>query len=964
MHKSSTFNIIGFFILVIFLINSGYAIDIQLLCLEAGESVQFSKCNPVMQDRTCSSSQTCQYCVTYNEQNGVYCPANINICNAQPGLSCSSLISTNNSNQNNSAIDNNSTNNPPQNNSSLKNAKADIAYVVKNELGVDNYLLAEFQNNGYSYEIIYESKIAETDFDFYYIIIVGNQRLDNPGNIPIDKHKSIIINSYNYYKKNLDWQLGWSGSTSSISSPGLLTVFDSSHPIVSGLSRSFRAYSVTDPNIKASILKGEKPRGVYIVAYSGIVSNSVLAAIERGTTYLNGRIAKERGVFFGITNARYWTTETKTLFKNSLSWLIEGADIDGDGFLSDNDCNDRDPKINPAARDPALDCINEPPIIDNIPRLTFSKGDLVVIPVTARDPDNDVLSYKIDDSRFSFSSIDKTFVWQTSLNDAGQYTLKATVSDGQSSTSQDFTVNIKDSLFKFNQIPNVTWEEDSFTVLNLNDYLFNPEADEITFGIAETSSNNDISAETLSNGVLKFVSTHDWFGEDWIIFSASDRIDKVVSNKVILKVTPLSDSPIIKNSNPDDLVIKLPEGIEKVFKLDAEDPDKENFTISWRLNNIIEGNGGSYKFKKPRGVYTLQAIISDSLYQIDKFWSIIVGDSQEFTCSEINGFICSEDKVCPNSNNVSSLDSPNCCLVECISKPAQFKDVDVCDEINNSLKIEIESPRSDDSIKVGDTINPEIKVESELNEDLDLDVEVSLYNIDEEESIVEDKGSVEIVEGRREVIRLELDVPANLDLDDDYVLFVKAEDGLCNQKTVDIDIERAKDKIEVTEFNLPERAKCGDTITSRIKIENLGSNDQEIFLNVRNNKLNIDENTGFFEIEDFNGDNSVTKQFSWTLPEKIDSGEYILTATIKGTLLNLAETRKIDIECEGKKAKEESKDIESIGPIKLDNLETNQQSKQNKENKYNVFILSIMLLTTFVGIAFLFLCYYIAREKE
>lgn len=71
----------------------------QLLCLNSGQTVHFSQCNPDIDDRTCTSSGGCQYCVNRMPGN-VYCPASINECHSSP--SCTFLPDA--------PIDNNSTN--------------------------------------------------------------------------------------------------------------------------------------------------------------------------------------------------------------------------------------------------------------------------------------------------------------------------------------------------------------------------------------------------------------------------------------------------------------------------------------------------------------------------------------------------------------------------------------------------------------------------------------------------------------------------------------------------------------------------------------------------------------------------------------------------------------------------------------------------------------------------------------
>ena len=62
--------------------------EYTLLCLKKGEKIEFSKCNPRMNDKTCRYD-SCRYCV-YNGVSGAYCHALLNNCNRE-GLTCTSL---------------------------------------------------------------------------------------------------------------------------------------------------------------------------------------------------------------------------------------------------------------------------------------------------------------------------------------------------------------------------------------------------------------------------------------------------------------------------------------------------------------------------------------------------------------------------------------------------------------------------------------------------------------------------------------------------------------------------------------------------------------------------------------------------------------------------------------------------------------------------------------------------------
>jgi len=69
-------------------INFASADQTLLLCLEKGDNLELSKCNPAIPDYTCNSD-FCQICVKKLD-SGVYCSRSPNVCNSLD-LSCSSL---------------------------------------------------------------------------------------------------------------------------------------------------------------------------------------------------------------------------------------------------------------------------------------------------------------------------------------------------------------------------------------------------------------------------------------------------------------------------------------------------------------------------------------------------------------------------------------------------------------------------------------------------------------------------------------------------------------------------------------------------------------------------------------------------------------------------------------------------------------------------------------------------------
>ena len=143
------------------------------------------------------------------------------------------------------------------------------------------------------------------------------------------------------------------------------------------------------------------------------------------------------------------------------------ADVDGDSYckvgykiknvslqctkeigLWGTDCNDDDSKTNPGSSNLSLNCVNDAPIVLSIPNFIVKESQAVIVLIPASDPENDTLTYSINDSRFTQSNIN-TFQWQTGFYDEGNYIFMATVSDGQFNTTKSFKVEVKDK----NQAP-------------------------------------------------------------------------------------------------------------------------------------------------------------------------------------------------------------------------------------------------------------------------------------------------------------------------------------------------------------------------------------------------------------------------------------------------------------------------------------------------------------------------------
>jgi len=83
---------------------------------------------------------------------------------------------------------------------------------------------------------------------------------------------------------------------------------------------------------------------------------------------------------------------------------------------------------------------NHVPVLDNIPDITVTEGELVQISASASDEDDDDLTYSIDDSRFTQNN--NVFTWQTNIGNSGSYTVTVTVSDGSLTDFQQVHITV------------------------------------------------------------------------------------------------------------------------------------------------------------------------------------------------------------------------------------------------------------------------------------------------------------------------------------------------------------------------------------------------------------------------------------------------------------------------------------------------------------------------------------------
>lgn len=443
----------------------------------------------------------------------------------------------------------------------------DIAYVVEDSSEVSNNILNEINNLGYSYDVIYEGGINSANWSNYSMILLGSGRVYG---IPVSSHKSLIINP-SYYT-------GWSES---IGVTTLNKAFNFNNYLTQNLEGEFKPY--TENNQELHYLTRKKNSTSVTVKGDSIVDkgNFVIAKKE-----------SPRRIFFGITQSDKWSSTSRDLFSNSLTWVLKGEDKDEDGFYTENDCNDLDSSINPDAEEIAyngvdedcsgedltdvdgdgfdsfevggldcndndvmynpdsediyLNCRNDAPVLSSqIRSISVFEGNIATVYLSAVDAEGDNITYFSNDSRF-VETEEGVFQWQTNYYDSGEYVFTFGAKDFELESTDTVEVRVinRNQEPTCTDLPSFYFEEDTSLEINLSTYCSDLDNDTLYYYFYDTSDNENIILNSLDNetGIVNFSSVQDWNGQDWIRFAVSDLDEVTITTRADIYVTPVNDA--------------------------------------------------------------------------------------------------------------------------------------------------------------------------------------------------------------------------------------------------------------------------------------------------------------------------------------------------------------------------------------------------------------------------------------
>ncbi|MDD5253941.1 MAG: MopE-related protein [Candidatus Nanoarchaeia archaeon] len=232
----------------------------------------------------------------------------------------------------------------------------DVAYVVTNPATARQEPVTALEEEGYTVDIVDDSELLTTDFTNYDLILVANQNFPYPERIPVTTRNTVVMSSNDGDVET--WGLSSSVADQSSSQPEKIINTDPiNNPITKGMPSTIQVYTVSGVSAALAYLPSSDKAAKLITAaspyYQAGINDAVIATAKPGDIlkiYVSGwkyKTISSRICYFGAVDSQYWTSDAKTLFLNCALWSSKGVDNDGDGYYSDEDCDDNNADINP-----------------------------------------------------------------------------------------------------------------------------------------------------------------------------------------------------------------------------------------------------------------------------------------------------------------------------------------------------------------------------------------------------------------------------------------------------------------------------------------------------------------------------------------------------------------------------------------------------------------------------------------
>jgi len=600
-----------------------------------------------------------------------------------------------------------------------------------------------------------------------------------------------------------------------------------------------------------------------------------------------------------------------------------------------------------------------PVLVRQIENISLREGDFVKdflnLSDYFMDVDSNLSFFVIGNNRVQITIFDGFASFIVPMNFTGIETIFFIATDGEYNVSSNqITINIsyrnKPPIFgQMNCLRVIEEDKEYSCALNLSD----PENDTINFSF----SFNKLNCSVI-DGILYYKSFSNYSGPAYCRISARDNQNNIRSLLFNVSIIDVNDAPVISKFSPNSSLILLPMNREKLFSIEAFDLENDSLSYFSFVNGFLESNEKTFSFKKSEaGNYFVQLIVSDGLLNSTKSWNVIVGEYEQFSCSEIGGSYPKEGMRC-FGEKVKTNDSDSCCL----SSYLPFFD-DSCEAINNSVFVEIASPIEGEEYELNDSIDIKLYAENRLDKNEEFKISVFLYDSNSKDLINEDSRVIELRKNERKTQYFELNIPYDLKDSGKYTLYAKIEVqdeyNVCNHNLVEVNLKKPKHSVLIQNFNLPLEANCGDSISSSVDIFNNGDSNENISVYLRADKMNLSKKENFI----LKSDRKVRKVFLFDIPQNIKDGKYIIDAIVQYNGTTLTAKREVSINNCGKEEAVLSS-YNQEGKVTFNAIKNAKLIKEEKQMNSNQTILLSLFSFSFTLLVSLILLLIVLKNKR
>ena len=243
-----------------------------------------------------------------------------------------------------------------------------------------------------------------------------------------------------------------------------------------------------------------------------------------------------------------------------------------------------------------------------IKTFTVEETDFVRIAPEAVDLDGDKINY-------SYSPpLDEKGEWQTGYDDAGDYNINVTASDGKEQTTRTVKIIVNNK----NQPPVITEKKiaaKETQLVDLKSIISDPDQDALSYTFHEPFDSNGLWPTDYGDSG-SFVS----------LFTVSDGQFNV-EGRVEIEIINTNQPPEITAAFSSQATVTASEGEELAFSASAQDSDDDQLTYQWDLDNetVSREREGEYYFGfSSSGKHILTVTVNDGKTTSSKEWTVKV----------------------------------------------------------------------------------------------------------------------------------------------------------------------------------------------------------------------------------------------------------------------------------------------------------------------------------------------------